>query len=546
MKTVERKIPVIFEKLTDFDSRFMSVKIWLMHLGKNLNGSYFSKDVVEAAIPSLSNTPILGYVMGKNGEEDFSEHKSVLSKNPSTGRYELKYIGQAYGVIPETNYAQFEMKVCEDGVEREFLTVQGLMWNKWDTPEEIMLRDLVKNQSMELDENFEGYFDQEDKLFHYTNIKFFGSCILGEDILPAMANSEIEVNFSMANPDWKKEIQDNMEQFKNLYASYQSSEKDNDIYFKDKDGENMKEKLLAILANYSLTEETAIEKGIDLANFQTDETLVDFEAAIQFAIKEVVIQETPVEPEVTPNFSLTGNQIVQEFQEELAKSTQTDSYGYVYQDLWFVDYIPDQNIVIAYDCNSGYLVGLNYTVVNDDVAIDFASKKEFKVQYVPVTEPVENATEFSLVSKAFSASQLDRAVTKGKEDAVAEVATKFAQVEAEKQAIEAEIVELRQFKAAKNAEEKDLQISELFAQFSEQLTEEEIAEARVQFSQMDVSEIEKELFAMIGKKAAKFSRNAKQVAAPTSVKIPVFQQQDPGQSEGYAYIIEKAIAKKSQ
>jgi hypothetical protein len=56
---VDRKIPISFEKLEKFeiqsdDSRFLPVKIWLMHLGENLNGSYFSQEVVEAAIPTLA------------------------------------------------------------------------------------------------------------------------------------------------------------------------------------------------------------------------------------------------------------------------------------------------------------------------------------------------------------------------------------------------------------------------------------------------------------------------------------------------------------
>ncbi|MCD3328207.1 hypothetical protein G8V02_15305, partial [Clostridium botulinum D/C] len=81
---VNKKIPVIFQKLDQYESeysdiRFLKVKIWLMHLGENFNGSYFSKEVVENAIPSLSNTPILTYIeTNSSGEEDFSDHRTII------------------------------------------------------------------------------------------------------------------------------------------------------------------------------------------------------------------------------------------------------------------------------------------------------------------------------------------------------------------------------------------------------------------------------------------------------------------------------------
>ena len=40
--------PVMFEKVEDIESvdgRFTKVRIWLMHLGENFNGSVFEKEV---------------------------------------------------------------------------------------------------------------------------------------------------------------------------------------------------------------------------------------------------------------------------------------------------------------------------------------------------------------------------------------------------------------------------------------------------------------------------------------------------------------------
>ena len=75
------KIPIEFEKINDIylnDGRFTRVKIWLMHLGANYNGSYFSKEAVDKAIPTLAYIPIVGFIENnKFGEKDFSDHRIV-------------------------------------------------------------------------------------------------------------------------------------------------------------------------------------------------------------------------------------------------------------------------------------------------------------------------------------------------------------------------------------------------------------------------------------------------------------------------------------
>src|SRR5690606_26849578 len=132
------------------------------------------------------------------------------------GEYKIKYIGQAIGVIGESNEAKFENRIDEDGVERTYLTCTGLIWRKWDDPIEIMDRDIVKGQSMELHHDFEGEF-RDDGLFHFTKFKFFGACILGKDVIPAMKNATIEKQFSY--DEMYKEIQEKIEEYKLLIQS---------------------------------------------------------------------------------------------------------------------------------------------------------------------------------------------------------------------------------------------------------------------------------------------------------------------------------------
>lgn len=201
--------PVIFEKVDEVstdDERFTKVKIFMMHTGLNFNKTIFDKPVVEKAIPTIEYIPIVGFIQKNNlNEKDFSVHKHIITKDENGLR--KKYIGLAYGVIKSSadNNAHFEMRLCDDGVEREFLVVDGIIWNMFEDSSEIMNRDVIKGHSMELWENsVEGYFDEND-YFHFTDFSFRAACILGDDVEPAMQNSTIEVQFTIT--DFVKSIQ---------------------------------------------------------------------------------------------------------------------------------------------------------------------------------------------------------------------------------------------------------------------------------------------------------------------------------------------------
>lgn len=201
--------PVTFEKVEDIegvDGRFTKVRIWLMHLGENFNGSIFEKDVVDKAISTLEYIPIVAFIEdNKIGEKDCSNHRYIITKDEKGIR--RKYMGNAYGVImsSEDNNAHYEERLCDDGETRTFLVVDGLIWNMFEDSSEIINRDLIKNQSMELwNDGIEGYED-EDGLFHFTKFSFRAACILGDDYEPAMINSTVEVQFTMS--DFVKNIQ---------------------------------------------------------------------------------------------------------------------------------------------------------------------------------------------------------------------------------------------------------------------------------------------------------------------------------------------------
>lgn len=512
MKKPETRVPIMFQKINHYesnsdDSRFTKVKIWIMHTGQNHNGSYFSKEVVKDAIPTLANTPILAYIEDNSkGEKDFSDHRQIIVIED--GDVKIKYIGQAIGVIPEENDAHFEFRLCDDGVEREFLVCEGIVWNKWDDPIDIFNRDQVKANSMELHEEYSGEF-QQDNLFHFTEFKFFGACSLGEDVLPAMQNSTIEKQFSFE--EMYKDIQNNMEEFKRLYT--RNHKGGNHVDDKEK-----------LLEKYSLTKNDLEEKKINIKDY----SLEDLEAELK-KLKDN-----------KKDYELTAKQLRQEIRAELYKEKEQDMWGFEWSRYWYVDH--NDSLVIAEDDeNASRLVGFSYSVDNNAVKIDFDSKTRVAISYEPFegNEDLDfeikskDKTDYDLKVKE---KELEKSFTTEKEEAVKGVQSDLDDIKDKYSKIEEEAKELREFKHNKLATERQEAENELFEQFSNDLSDEDISEIKEKASEYSIEDLENKLYALVGKKKANFS----QTKTKKSVKIGVDNHEDENKSnKSYAHLFDK-------
>ncbi|MBU7316137.1 hypothetical protein [Paenibacillus oleatilyticus] len=467
---INRRIPVVFQKVKQYSSeetdiRFQRVKIWLMHLGENFNGSYFSKEVVEEAIPTLANTPILAYIEQKeNGQLDFSDHRIVLTKKD--GETTVKYLGKAIGVIPENNNAQFEDRLCDDGQTRTFLTVDGLLWTKFDDSIDIMNRDSIKGQSMELSEDYEGDFG-DDNLFHFSKFKFFGACGLGFNVEPAMKNSTIELQFTYDSV--RSEINNRIEQFKK-YFSMESNE-------------------------------TPINKN---------------------KYEEVQVVEKH-KKEIAAKFSLTANQLYDELSRVLneVKFTTENWYGDEVEvsKYYLRDY--DENFVYAVNRQEGYIdVKIPYSMNGDNPVFDLNSVT--RIKYVPQDwegsedeDVVENNFSIKLVEeakKSFEALKKDNKnilqKLSEKEDAFINLSEQFSAIKDELTESKREVESLSKFKKEKETQERKDKIDSIFAKYAKHLNKEEIETLRVKESLFDKYEdFEREIKSYVCDKLLVDNRN---------------------------------------
>lgn len=217
-------------EVTGDDTRFLPIVIDLMHTKKNLNGSYFDKEVVNSCIDSIYNTPVLGFIKSDKftGENDFNGHEYIITR--TANGVEESYIGKAFGVIPQTCNPRWVFKVCDDGIEREFLRVDALLWEKFSDATTIIRRDGEKPESMELEFSSVDGYEDEDGIFHFTKFRFDGACILGDQVQPAMIGANVRVNdgvnFSMTDisDSIRGELNDKLEKFNMAFAKFTNGE----------------------------------------------------------------------------------------------------------------------------------------------------------------------------------------------------------------------------------------------------------------------------------------------------------------------------------
>jgi hypothetical protein len=447
-------LPVEFEQVGNvLDDRFIRVKIYIAHEGENRNRSFFTREVLESMIPSLANIPILGYIaVNDEGEIDFKGHEERLVVE--NGEFKLKYIGHAYGMIPEKHNARFETRYGSDGVEREYLVAEGLLWKKFAEVEKIFDRDGgFKSQSMELyPPSVKGYTNDEG-LFVFTQAKFEGLCILGEGVTPAMVSSTIE-KFSVADK-LKNELSEMLAEFNAHFSTTQ-----------EKGDETVEKEILEQEQTEFESQEQPQETPVDNPQGEVPaETPV--EEPTEFAKKDEDKEEEEEKKD-------SDKEDEEEDEEKPKKFTRTfelshdDIRSGLYSALDSHEQFKDSWIWISkvYD---------SYCIVEDE-----SNGKFFKVNYVKHENAV-SIGEFEEIFPMFVNAQ--------EKVAIEALRSNF-------EALEQEVKDLREFKQNIELNEKEAKL----AQYSSVLSEEEYKTIKDNLANFSMTDIEKEIGFMLLKK----------------------------------------------
>ena len=384
-------LPISFSvnnEISDKDNRFIDVTIDVLHTGLNYTGSIFNKEVVDEYIDTIKNTPILGFITEVPYDgKDFKGHEYIITKTDKDG-FARKYIGSAYGVIPESCNPRWITKTTDSGVEREFLQVDGILWTKFKDATDIMLEDAEKPESMELfPYDIDGY-ENEDGDFVFTKFSFDGCCILGSKVEPAMENAKIEVQFTMS--DFVKSIQNEL----------------NDKY-------------------------SAFTKIVNDTNTFTESNLVNEKTNGGVEIME----NTDFAQTLLSQFEDISAQVRQH-------ETFTDRWGYECSRYYAVDV--QENEVIVVDAKNNYnYFGLSFTMNGDKAEIDFETAKRKKLRYEDYEDgsSIEGAFDFGkhieeIENNAFAKIEEAETKTADAENKVVEFEAKISEIETAKNDIE--------------------------------------------------------------------------------------------------------------
>lgn len=505
---MNQRYPVSFIKKGEYESsdfRFIDVSIDVMHTGANLNKTSFTKDAINKAVPTIRNTPILGYVVDELDEEDkdFKGHEHELRITDKDVKY--VYAGQAYGVIPESCNPRWIVKDDGTGIEREYLRVDGLIWTKFSDPVDIFTRDGTKNHSVELTDMACGPADKNGNV-PVGSFKFDGCCILSTtdpSIKPAMTGSCVTANFSVE--DITAQIRDRLYEYQAIQQNY-TAQNDNPSDEEKGDTTPMNENE----KNPAMTENAVAEGAVENPEIETPAaentaTKTESEAApaenaapeegAENATTEVPAENTAPaeegEPVASSEFTLTANQLRDEVYNALLKVQVPSRWDNecMIPKYWLTD-IQGSEVIVT-DSGTYQLMGIPYSMNGDNVVLEYENIKRKKVIY----EDWDNGDVMPGLITMFSTLT----------DKLVELSDSFTKAANEVSEIKPKLEAYQQAEADAKAAEMEAKRNALFATFDEKLGADAEYIALKENKEISYSDLETKCYALVGRKSAEFS-----------------------------------------
>lgn len=157
----------------------------------NRNGSLITKAVAEEMAQTLPGSPIVGHFSKPDG--DFEEHNRVIKM--SGGNWEIEEDTRPYGFVPTDAKCWFKKYKDDNFHEREYLCTQGYLWTG-QYPDCKRIIEQGNNQSMELDDDLTtgdwSYSENSGMSFFIINEAVISKlCVLGEEHEPCFEGSTI-------------------------------------------------------------------------------------------------------------------------------------------------------------------------------------------------------------------------------------------------------------------------------------------------------------------------------------------------------------------
>ena len=234
------------------------------HTDLNVNGSNIESSVMEAALPSFSNRPILGYIHkvttdeNPEGQWEFYSHNMHEDENG-----DVVYDEYPIGIIPESCNAQL---VYDEEKKKTYCEVDGYIFEEYSKAAEILQREEECSVSVELSIR-ELSYDAKQKFLNIEDFWFSGVTILGKtpqgnEVKPGMTGSNIKLaDFSSKNnslfEDYESKMVELQARIENLETACFNKEQNSSVRTLSKEGGNKESmtKFEKLLAKYNKTVE---------------------------------------------------------------------------------------------------------------------------------------------------------------------------------------------------------------------------------------------------------------------------------------------------
>ena len=242
----------------------LPVHLQSCHTDLNVNGSNIESSVMEAALPSFSNRPILGYIHkvttdeNPEGQWEFYSHNMHEDENG-----DVVYDEYPIGIIPESCNAQL---VYDEEKKKTYCEVDGYIFEEYSKAAEILQREEECSVSVELSIR-ELSYDAKQKFLNIEDFWFSGVTILGKtpqgnEVKPGMTGSNIKLaDFSSKNNslfgDYESKMVELQARIENLETACFNKEQNSSVRTLSKEGGNKESmtKFEELLAKYNKTVE---------------------------------------------------------------------------------------------------------------------------------------------------------------------------------------------------------------------------------------------------------------------------------------------------
>lgn len=518
-----------FFNIREVNSSFAVGSLKAMYVGANKNKSDLEKDIVEAALPTLYNVPIVCNY--KFEENVIGGHDVTVARN-NDGELRVRVLTEPCGVVPDHAQFHFEFDTDEDGVEHEYLIIDGvILWKRQDVYRHIVndLEGHVKH-SMEITIK-DGEYDRDSGLFVVRSFEFTALCLL-EEYNPCFMGSELEVYSARS---FKEQMEQMMTELKDTFSMVTSSAEDDDTHSLNhsKEGGMTLPEKLALMEQYGFTADSLdfsveelsfdelkekLEAMKAEADFDAGEDAADEPAAAdaeadskdaeddsandQEGGKDEGVKGDPMPVPDIPGFDPNGHideddevdhirkkdyALSGQIAEELSRAISTETVMMPWGEdsrYWYWDHDQDKMEVYCTDCTDWLLYGFSYSMNGDAVAVDFNSKKRMKLVVAPY------------------------------EDGFADQYSKTLSTFAEKYT--GEIALLSEFKQGVETAALNEQREEVLSRFADLSGIEAFEEIREHVSEFAVDALEEKCYAIRGKygTTAKFALDQKQPRLP--------------------------------